>query len=87
MAENKKLLLTGAGFTANFGAPVASLLWNDLFNYREIQKNNRLVTTLKNYRNESDFEGFFHDVVYTNDYTEDERNVVVKAILDIFRPL
>lgn len=38
MNINNKVLLTGAGFTANFGSPLAHEMWAGLFNNRQIQK-------------------------------------------------
>ena len=81
---NKKVLLLGAGFTANFGAPISSQIWNDLFNYPSIQKNRNLKLALKRYQENSDFEGFFEEIVYGVNSTEEEKIIVTTAVLEIY---
>jgi len=82
--KNRKLLLLGAGFTANFGAPVSSQVWNDLFNWPNIQKNVKLRSTLKSYRDKSDFEGFFEEVMYRSNFSDQEKATVAAAVIEIF---
>ncbi len=81
---SKKVLLLGAGFTANFGAPVSSQVWNDLFNYPSIQKNPKLRSALKKHQEKSDFESFFEEVVYGVNSTEEERMIVAIAVVEIY---
>lgn len=82
---NKKVLLLGAGFTANFGAPVSSQVWNDLFNYPAIQKNVKLRSALKRYQENGDFEGFFEEIVYGVNSTEEEKIIVATAVIEIYK--
>lgn len=84
MKKNRKTLLLGAGFTANFGAPIASQVWNDLFNNITIQKNRRLKNKLKRHRITSDFEQFYEDVVYGNGFNNEEKSTVAKTVVEIF---
>ena len=35
--SSKHVLLTGAGFTKNFGTPLASEMWAEIFNHKKIQ--------------------------------------------------
>ncbi len=81
---NKKVLLLGAGFTANFGAPVASQVWNDLFNFPVIQKNWGLRSALKSHQEMSDFEEFFSEVVHGFNFTKEEKQIVATAVIEIY---
>jgi len=38
MTENDRVLLTGAGFTKNFGGPLAREIWSLIFNNPRIQQ-------------------------------------------------
>jgi len=82
--DNKKVLLLGAGFTANFGAPVSSQIWNDLFNCISIQKNHKLRTILKKHQVKSDFEGFFEETIYDNVISVEEKKLVIDIILNVY---
>lgn len=84
MESRKKVLLLGAGFTANFGAPVASQVWNDLFNYPALQRNFRLRSVLKSHYEKSDFEGYFSEVVHNVGFTNEEKKIVVTAVIEIY---
>src|SRR5438045_2072152 len=49
-------LLTGAGFTHNFGAYLATQFWEHIFNQPSVSQSSALQAILKNPRNEYDFE-------------------------------
>jgi hypothetical protein len=75
------ILLTGAGFTANFGAPVASELWSLLFAQPSIASSPRLhELALQNFN----VEDLYQDVM-DGDYTRDEKAAFEEAISGLYR--
>jgi len=40
--SSKHVLLTGAGFTKNYGAPLASEMWVKIFNHKKSRHNQEL---------------------------------------------
>jgi hypothetical protein len=76
-----RILLTGAGFTHNFGAPLASEVSNLIFN---------LVATLqlKNLlRNNFDYEDIYQKVLQSNDYSISIKNELTKAITEAYQQI
>ena len=45
---SKNILLTGAGFTKNFGGFVATEMWEKIFNCSEVQDSPVLIDILRN---------------------------------------
>ena len=46
--SSEHILLTGAGFTKNFGAPLASEMWAHIFNHKKIQAQSRIKELMQN---------------------------------------
>src|SRR5215467_12139898 len=78
------VLLTGAGFTANFGGFLASEMWSRLFNHQEIQRYPSLVHRLKH---DFAFEAVYHQVMYGTESTLEERHAMQTAVLDAYTQL
>lgn len=76
-------LLTGAGFTRNFGGFLAKEMWARLFNYAEIQNHPSLVQIL---RDELDYEAVYQRVMYDN-YSLEEQSTFTKAITRAYEQL
>jgi len=77
------VLLTGAGFTHNFGAPLAEGMWSLIFNHSSITSNKRLQSLL---RDNFDFEDAFHKVMSGN-YSEEERSLINTVILEAYESI
>lgn len=78
----KTVLLTGAGFTKNFGGFLSNEMWAKIFNCREVQNK----PTLKNILlNDFDYESVYHKV-YDGDYT-DEKEAINTAIFEAYSKL
>lgn len=76
MKSTDRFLLTGAGFTANFGGPLASELWAMIFNYPDVARTPRVrKLLLANY----DFEGAYHTIIQ-GDFDENEKSVIRRAV-------
>jgi len=78
------VLLTGAGFTANFGGFLASEMWSRIFNHHEIHRYSSLVQLL---RQDFHFESVYHQVIYGNQYTLEEQNALQTAVQDAYQQL
>lgn len=80
MKIKKSLLLTGAGFTANFGGFLGSDVWFKIFNNPNLnQKIKKLFTESDGY----DFETLYSTVINSSDYSsaeKDEFKQIVKGI-------
>lgn len=70
-----RILLTGAGFTHNFGTPLASGVSNLIFN--SISDNTQLIDLL---RNNFDYEDVYQNVMQSNDYDIDTKNTLTHAL-------
>ena len=46
--SSKHVLWTGAGFTKNYGAPLASEMWAKIFNHKKIQAQSRIKELMQN---------------------------------------
>lgn len=83
MTSTKMILLTGAGFTHNFGTPLASGMWCEIFNDKEvqIQKNIRKLM-LEN----MDYESVFASITEGN-YSISEKDAINNAIIRAYDKL
>jgi len=75
--SKKHILLTGAGFTRNFGGFLADKMWEKIFNNKELQTYNSLR---KHSMNTFDFESAYYEVMKNNYYKLEEKNVFTKSI-------
>ena len=78
-----RILLTGAGFTHNFGAPIASGMWNLIFNNPVVQEEKQIIRLL---RNNFDFEDVYYNVVHQieSEYSQEQKDILSKAVLDAY---
>ena len=74
------ILLTGAGFTHNFGAPLADEMWAWIFNGPEVKSAERVHALL---RDNFDYEDAYHKVM-TGTYTDEEKTVIHNAVLQAY---
>lgn len=75
-----RILLTGAGFTHNFGAPLASEVSTLIFN--SISNNN--VRLLELLRNNFDYEDVYQIVMNSFDYDQATKNTLTNAIKNAY---
>lgn len=82
-----RILLTGAGFTANFGGCLADQMWTRIFSSPEIQKHECLTNLMRNNALGSketsgilDFESIYSSVLRSNDFNDEEREGMLKAV-------
>ncbi|MDV2504481.1 MAG: SIR2 family protein [bacterium] len=78
------ILLTGAGFTHNFGVPLAEGMWSLLFNHPSIKSLNKVKKLL---RRDFDYESVYHEVMSGKKYSEEERSAINIAILAAYETI
>lgn len=72
-----RILLTGAGFSANFGAPLASQMSDRIYNDFGVQNSEKLKSTLSvNF----DYEAVYQDVIESEKYSKEEKQTLVDAV-------
>jgi hypothetical protein len=72
----QKLLLLGAGFTYNFGGPLATEMWAWIFNSKFIQTQQKLRDLMIH---DFDFESAYYEVMEGN-YSEEEKEAMSDAV-------
>ena len=80
---NRQILLTGAGFTKNFGGFLASEMWAQIFNSRHIRSHKKLGEIL---RHDFDYESFYNRVLVGGNSSEETRALEM-ALLDAYQQL
>jgi len=81
--ETEKILLTGAGFTHNFGTPLAKGMWSLIFNHEQVQTNSIVKNLLLK---DVDFESAYHSITEGN-YEESEKRAISVAVADAYEKL
>ena len=81
--SRRKLLLTGAGFTANFGAPLASHMWNWVYGAEALRGHEELLEKM---RLDPDFERVYFEVT-TGNYPDPQKHAMAEAVLGTFRDM
>jgi hypothetical protein len=77
----KVYLLTGAGFSQEFGGYLAGEMWGEIFNHEEVKKHHSLANiTSKDF----DYESIYYKIHSDPQYSIEERKVIDKAILQAY---
>lgn len=80
---SKNILLTGAGFSKNFGGLLASEMWSKIFNHEQVQS----IACLKNLLiDDFDYESIYHRVI-NGSYEDDEKDAISTAIFQAYKTL
>ncbi len=77
------ILLTGAGFTKNFGGFLGNEIWAQIFNEPEIQNNENLRNLLQE---DYDFESVYSSVM-TGRFSEEDKNTMKKVVEKAYKNL
>jgi len=76
----KKVLLTGAGFTHNFGAPLSNGMWSWIFN--DLTSGSSIKRKM---REEYNYEFLYNHILQNdNDYRIEEKTEFIKAVYDAY---
>ncbi|MDD2901402.1 MAG: SIR2 family protein [Syntrophales bacterium] len=73
----KTILLTGAGFTKNFGGFLAKEMWSKIFNHRLVEEYQKLRKLLCD---DYDYESIYHKVL-SGEFSIQEKGAITNAIL------
>jgi hypothetical protein len=79
---NKRVLLTGAGFSRNWGGRLAREMWEEIFSHPEIQKRPNLRTLLIR---TPMFEDAISIITDPKTYNDDDRTAMNSAVREAFR--
>ena len=77
------ILMTGAGFTKNFGGFLANEMWAKIFNYREVQVRPVLKNILLT---DFNYESIYH-TIFDGNYSDDEKETINKAVFGAYKML
>ncbi|MDP3794425.1 MAG: SIR2 family protein [bacterium] len=78
------ILLTGAGFTKNFGGFLAKEMWHQIFNHQLVQKTPRLRSLLIE---DYDFESVYSRVIDHPTPSVLEKDIMRKVMLSVYKKL
>jgi hypothetical protein len=79
---SNKILLTGAGFTKNFGGFLAREMWAQIHNRLQRSKEEPLKQLIKN---EFDYEKIFEELVKGAEYSNEQKDTVNKSFLEAYK--
>lgn len=74
--SSENILLTGAGFTKNFGGLLASEMWAEIFNHEKIQAQTRIKELMSD---DFDYESIYYNII-EGSYTNDEKEAIDDAV-------
>lgn len=80
------ILLTGAGFTHNFGGYLAKDMWAEIFNHKAVQRHPRLQEAMRTGEVAFDFEGVY-DKVLNGNFSREEKDSIVEAVISAYDDL
>lgn len=86
MEISKCILLTGAGFTHNFGGFLGEEMWTEIFNHPEIQKR-QFVRELMLDDNDHDYESVYNKILWDSKYeylSKTDKEAVRNAVYDAY---
>lgn len=74
--SGEHILLTGAGFTKNFGGLLASEMWATIFNHKKIQAQPKIKEFMKD---DFDFESIYYSIM-EGSYSDNEKEAISDAV-------
>ena len=81
LSFKRTILLTGAGFSKNFGGYLGREMWAKIFNHPALEQ----ILEIKNQlRSKFDFESVYADVLKNSDLTDQEKKGFQKIVLDAY---
>jgi hypothetical protein len=85
MKAQQHILLTGAGFTHNFGAPLAAGVWSRLVSHPRVQASDKLRQHLLG--GGFDFEAIYQDVRTGNGWGQTEQDTLRTALDEVYKEI
>lgn len=84
MNFSKKILFTGAGFTADFGGYLATEMWSKIFNNENLKNFPKIKEEL---RDKFDFEFAYWSIMGNSSYSVAEKKALLKAIVQAYNSM
>ena len=96
---SEPVLLTGSGFTKNFGGLLANEMWNKINNnlddilyndnLNKLEQNNRthLKNLIKLTKNDFDYEKIFEKVMKGDKYSKEEKDTINECLLESYKSM
>jgi len=85
---SKHVLLTGAGFTYNYGGFLANRMWSEIHNrYLKLADNLEVEKLKSKVKREFNYEDLYEDVLRSSEFSEDEKSLFFKAVLGAYEAL
>ncbi len=82
------ILLTGAGFTVNFGGFLGREMWSKIFNYPKLNQAGKIKLDLHDNYNSFDFEKIYSDVLdNTSKYPDGEKLIYKEAVVEAYKDM
>jgi len=81
---NNLVLLTGAGFTKNFGGYLAHEIWSKIFNYPSVKNRSRVKNVLQD---NFDFEAIYFEVMSDDKFDAEDKSAITEAIENAYHDL
>ena len=82
VAEN--ILITGAGFTRDFGGFLAEEMWSQIYNHPRIRCCPKVASRM---REDFNYESIYHNVLKGGGYEESEQQAIEEAVFDAYSSL
>ena len=80
------MLLTGAGFTHNFGGYLANDMWAEIFNHKAVQRHRCLREEMYSPADLFDFEDVYDRVLHGT-FSNEEKDSMVEAVVSVYGDL
>jgi len=83
-AISEHILLTGAGFTANFNGFLAEGMWSEIFNHPEIQDRDNIKKMMVM---DFDYETLYHKIIKSQSQeliSDDDKKAIKKAVYEAY---
>lgn len=78
--SSENILLTGAGFTKNFGGLLASEMWAEIFNHEKIQAQPKIKDLMWDESKSFDYESIYDSIKEDSSYTDVEKEAFNDAV-------
>ncbi|MFA5829459.1 MAG: hypothetical protein WC843_03115 [Candidatus Gracilibacteria bacterium] len=87
MDYSKNILLTGAGYTANYGGFLASDMYEKIFNNSRINSLSDIARGIISNSDDLDYEGIYSEIDASNDINPKDKTIARELVIDAYKAL
>ncbi len=80
----ENILLTGAGFTRDFGGFLAKEMWTQIYNHPAIRACPKVAQKMRTYFN---YESIYNDILKKDEYDEHEKQAIRESVFEAYMAL